>query len=61
MQAAVLPPLSYSVVVSVLSGGQVKDLDPFLVNFLQFSWVGQVGQVEVKLRQADGSRFMGWL
>ena len=30
---------------SVLPGGQVKDLDPSLVNFLQFSWVGQVRPV----------------
>ena len=29
----------------VLSGGQVKDLDPSLVNFLQFSQVGQVRPV----------------
>ena len=43
MQAAVLPPLSYSVVVPVLSGGQVKDLDPPLVSFLKYSWIGQVG------------------
>ena len=35
----------------VLSGGQVKDLDPSLVNFLQFSRVGQVDL----LCQADRS------